>query len=112
MIRCVFKTSFPYFKLNAEVAKAEYYYIMNTEEIQKFLNANTIAPNKHLKISFKKRNPVYGLIVHCKDATDLQAKNFWRIVSVTNYKEWQKSRDLNLSRIFHGSEFSKLTIEQ
>ncbi|WP_207496916.1 short-chain dehydrogenase [Aridibaculum aurantiacum] len=85
---------------------------MHTEEIQKFLNANKLPANKHLKISFKKRNPVYGVIVHCKDAVELESKNFWRIVPVANVKEWTKSKDINLSRLFHGSDFSKLTVEE
>ncbi len=84
---------------------------MNSEEIEKFVNNNKLPANKYLKITFKKRNPVYGIIIQCKDAGDLQAKNFWRIVTLTHFKEWQTSKDINLSRIFHGSEFSKLAVE-
>jgi len=85
---------------------------MTTEEIKKFVSANNLAENKHLKISFKKRNAVYGIFVDCKDAAELQAKNFWRIVPVNNIKDWRKSHDLNLSRLFSGSDFSKLSVEQ
>lgn len=84
---------------------------MNSEEIQKFLNANKLPDTKCLKINFKKRNPVYGVFVQYKDAEELQTKNFWRIVTLTHYKEWQNTKDINLSRIFHGSDFTKLIVE-
>jgi hypothetical protein len=84
---------------------------MSIEEIQKFIHSNKLPDNKYLKISFKKRNPVYGVFVQYKDADELKTKNFWRIVSLTNFKEWQTSQDINLSRIFNGSDFQKLTVE-
>ena len=49
---------------------------MNSEEIQKFLTNNKISDKKMLKITFRKRNPVYGVFVQFKDAEELQAKNF------------------------------------
>ena len=84
---------------------------MTSEEIQKFVKANKLSDDKHLKITFRKRNPVYGIFVEYKDAAELQAKNFWRIVSLTHFKEWQSSKDINLSRIFSGSDFVKLVVE-
>lgn len=84
---------------------------MSSEEIQAFVKGHKIPANKHLKISFKKREPVFGIIVECKDAGDLQSKNFWRIVTLPNLKSWHSSNDLNLSRIYHGSDFSRITVE-
>ncbi len=83
---------------------------MTTEEIQKFIKGNKVVDSQLLKITFKKRNPVFGAFVEYKDASELQAKNFWRIVSQTHFEEWQKSRDINLSRLFNGSDFSKLSV--
>lgn len=84
---------------------------MTTEEIDGFLKKSKLPPNKYLKITMKKRNAIYGIFIKCKDANDLAAKNFWRIVPFTNLEEYQKTRDLNLSRLFNGSEFSKISIE-
>lgn len=84
---------------------------MSPEEIQKFIKSNKLPADKHLKITLKKRNPIYGIFVECRDAAHLQSKNFWRIVTLTNFKEWQNSGDLNLSRMYHGSDFTKLTVE-
>jgi hypothetical protein len=84
---------------------------MNIEDIEKFINANKLPEDKYLKITFRKRNPVYGIFVHGKDASDLQSKNFWRVVTLTKFKEYQVSKDINLSSIFHGSEFSRIAIE-
>ncbi len=84
---------------------------MTTEEIQKFIKGNKVPSNQALKITFKKRNPVYGVFVEYKDAAELQAKNFWRIVSKTQFEEWQKSKDINLCRMFNGSDFSKLALD-
>lgn len=83
---------------------------MNTEEIQKFLQSNKVTDTKSYKITFKKRNPLYGVFVDCKDANDLQAKNFWRFVTAANFEEWKTSKDLNLSRIYSGSDFAKISL--
>jgi hypothetical protein len=84
---------------------------MNTEEIQKFLGSHKLPENKYLKITLRKRNPIYGVFIESKDANDLQVKNFWRFVSMTNFNEWQTSKDINLSRIFNGSDFVKIAVE-
>ena len=46
---------------------------MNIEEIQKFLDTKTVQGNNYVRISFKKRNSIYGLFVtgH-KDFDDLK----------------------------------------
>lgn len=84
---------------------------MNVEDIQKFIDTNKLPENKHFKITFRKRNPVYGIFLNGKDSGDLQSKNFWRIITISKLKEYQVSKDINLTSIFHGSEFSRLAIE-
>lgn len=81
---------------------------MNVEEIEKFLAKNGGEEAPCVKISFRKRNAVYGVFVKDKDYSHLKSKNFWRIVSKINYEEFQQSGNMALSRIFNGSEFSRL----
>lgn len=85
---------------------------MNTEEIQNFLNDKLPSPDAYVKIDFKKRDPIYGLFVRDKDFNELKSKNFWRIVTRNHFDSYKKSRDMNLSRIFSGSDFTKLTSYQ
>jgi len=40
----------------------------------------------------------------------LRAKNLWRIVNGASIEEYQKSKDLNLARIFNGVEFTRLNV--
>ncbi len=84
---------------------------MNSEEIQKFIQSNKLSDDKYLKITFKKRNPIYGIIVHTSDSSDLESKNFWRIVPSSNINEWRSSKNLNFSRLFNGHEFTALRVE-
>lgn len=84
---------------------------MNTEEIQKFLDNKTSTGNEYIKISFKKREAVYGLFVReHKDYGDLKSKNFWRIVPQNQFDAYNKTKDIGLAKIFHGSDFSRLTV--
>ena len=84
---------------------------MTSEQISKFVNSeNNVPSTKSMRIAFKKRNPVHGLIVKHSDYTDLSSKNFWRIVTHPNVEKWMKSKDVNLSRIYNGSEITKLSI--
>lgn len=81
---------------------------MNIEEIEKFLNNDSHNNNELVRIDFKKRDPIYGLFIKSKDYDDLKSKNFWRIVTKTNYEQYTKTKDINLARIFSGSDFSRL----
>lgn len=83
---------------------------MNVEEIENFLRKKTSAENGYVKIQFKKRDSIYGQFVEGNDYSDLKSKNFWRIVSKTYLTEYQKSKNINLAKIFSGSDFSKLTL--
>jgi hypothetical protein len=86
---------------------------MNTEEIQKFLDNRTSTGDEHIKITFKKRDAIYGLFVRGhKDYSELKSKNFWRIVPKSQFDTYYKSRNINLAKIFNGSEFSRLTLSK
>jgi hypothetical protein len=83
---------------------------MTIEQIEKFVENETIPQTKSVKIDFKKRNSIRGLIVQANDYTDLKAKNFWRIVTSANLKDWQKSKNVEYAKIFNGSEFTRLSV--
>ena len=84
---------------------------MNAEQIQSFLSKNISDKHQYVKISFQKREPLYGLFLTGeKDFKDLSVKNFWRIVTQKNFDNYSKSKDVNLSRIFNGSEITRLSL--
>ncbi len=84
---------------------------MTVEQIQKFLDAEKEIPkNKAIKIDFKRRNSIRGLIVQGKDYSELKTKNFWRVVSDANLNEYHKSKNIGLAKIFSGSEFTRLSV--
>ncbi|HEV7620150.1 MAG TPA: short-chain dehydrogenase [Flavisolibacter sp.] len=83
---------------------------MTVEQIETFLAKETIPTGKIIRFELKKRNPVRGIIVQGRDYNDLKAKNFWRIVTQTNLAAYQKSLDINLAKIFSGSDFAKLSL--
>jgi hypothetical protein len=82
---------------------------MTNEQIEKFLYPNHIA-KQYVKINFKNRNPIVGMFIEWPDTKELKEKNFWRVVTEKNIETWQKSRDINLVKIFNGSDFTKLAI--
>jgi hypothetical protein len=83
---------------------------MNVEEIQNFLDKHELPKGKYLKIQFKKRDSIHGVFVKDRDYNDLKSKNFWRIVTLTHFEEYNKSNNMNLAKIFNGSEFAKLSV--
>ncbi|MBO9682167.1 MAG: short-chain dehydrogenase [Flavisolibacter sp.] len=83
---------------------------MNSEQIKKFVETKITRTDKYVKIEFSRRDPVYGIFVTDADYEDLSSKNFWRIVTSKNFDAYNKSKDVNLARIFNGSEFSKLSL--
>ncbi|MBC7626095.1 short-chain dehydrogenase [Ferruginibacter sp.] len=82
---------------------------MINEVIAKFIEGGHLAKNA-VKIEFKKRNTILGIFVQSPDYEDLKSKNFWRIVSETNIKEWKESHDNRLAKIFSGAEFNRITL--
>jgi len=83
---------------------------MNQEQIKKFIESKITNNNKYVKIEFSKREPIYGIFITDNDFKDLSAKNFWRIVTSKNFDAYNKSKDVNLARLFNGTEFSKLSL--
>lgn len=81
---------------------------MNSEQITKFIEANHLSKNP-VKIEFKTRSSIVGLFIEGADYHELKPKNFWRIVAELRVKEWKSTNDNNLSRIFNGAEFTKLS---
>lgn len=79
------------------------------EMISRFLEPEHVE-KLAVKIEFKKRNSMVGIFVRSSDYEDLKAKNFWRIVSELKIPEWRKTNDNNLSKIFNGSEFTRLSL--
>jgi len=86
---------------------------MNTEQIQGFLSTKATGKNKYVKIDFKTRQSVYGMFVtETHDYKDLSSKNFWRIVTSKNLEDYNKSKSLSFTRIFNGTEFTKLSLTE
>jgi hypothetical protein len=85
---------------------------MNIEEIEQFLDRQSMKQGQQIKIAFKKRDPIYGLFIKGTDYAELKAKNFWRIVTATNLADYQKSKNIALAKIFSGSDFAKLTVKE
>jgi hypothetical protein len=78
---------------------------MTIEQIERFIGNGT---DGFSRILLKART-VEGIFIQAPDFLELKKKNFWRIVSVSRMQEYQKSKDINLSRIFNGQEFIKLS---
>jgi hypothetical protein len=81
---------------------------MNIEDIEKFLHKNANQDSSCVKISFRKRNEVFGQFIRDRDYDHLKSKNFWRIVTKGHLDEFKRTGDTSLARIFSGSEFSRL----
>jgi hypothetical protein len=78
---------------------------MTIEQIERFIGTE---PDCFSKIILKART-VEGIFIKAHDFLELKKKNFWRIVSINRMQEYQRSKDINLSRIFNGQEFVKLS---
>lgn len=81
---------------------------MTNELIEKFIE-NDIRKDKVVKIHFKTRQTITGLFVAGADYGEMKKKNFWRIVVEAKQSEWETTNNLGVSRLFSGSEFTRLT---
>lgn len=81
---------------------------MTIDLIEKFVE-NKNRKNQAVNIHFKERSTVNGLFIHSKDYEELKAKNLWRIVSHSNINEWNKTNNFDLTRIFNGISFTRLS---
>lgn len=82
---------------------------MTNEQIEKFIAGNQEHIGEPIKIFFKTRSTVEGVFIQATDFIELKGKNFWRIVTLKNLDDYTKSKDMNLSRIFNGAEFTRLS---
>ena len=82
---------------------------MTTEQIEHFVGSNPDDSSRSAKIFFKKRNTMEGVFIKAHDYFELKKKNFWRIVTAKNIDDYRQSKDIGISRIFNGDEFSRLT---
>jgi hypothetical protein len=78
---------------------------MTIEQVERFIDIDS---NRFKRIFLKART-VEGVFIKAPDFLELKKKNFWRIVTVSKMEEYGQSKDLNLSRIFNGQEFVKIS---
>jgi predicted small secreted protein len=80
---------------------------MTAEAIEKYTESKEKA-GQTVSIFFKQRSTIQGLFIQTKDYQEMKAKNFWRIVQASKIEEWNQTKDLNLCRLFSGSDFMKI----
>ncbi len=81
---------------------------MTNDIITKFVEAGK-RKSRSINIHFKARNTISGVFIVTNDYNDMKSKNFWRIVPNSRIEEWKTTKDLSLSRLFNGAEFTRLT---
>ena len=81
---------------------------MDIERIENFIKSG-VRNNTTVDIHFKGRSPVTGLFIRAKDYEELKAKNFWRVVHMSQIQNWSATNDINVARIFNGASFTSLT---
>jgi hypothetical protein len=80
---------------------------MTVEMIEKFVE-NQNRKGVPVNIHMKERSTVKGLFIRGVDYEDLKSKNFWRVVSNAHISEWEKTNNINLTRIYSGMSFTRL----
>lgn len=83
---------------------------MTTEMIEKFVESKG-RKDSAVNIHFKERSSVKGVFVHTADYDELKYKNLWRIVINSKIEEWNRTKNMDLSRIFNGISFTRLSDE-
>jgi len=84
---------------------------MTNDLIEKFIDTGK-RKNHYVNIHFKQRNTITGMFIRMDDYNEMKNKNFWRIVPKSRLEEWKTTKDLSLSRLFNGTEFTRLSDEQ
>ena len=80
---------------------------MTHEQIEEALKRKNVS-DQVFEIRFKLRSPIKGLFIKTADYQELSRKNLWRIVSQSYIDEYKKTQNVNLARIFNGTEFTRL----
>ncbi|HEX6846228.1 MAG TPA: short-chain dehydrogenase [Chitinophagaceae bacterium] len=83
---------------------------MTTDMIEKFID-NKGRKGSSVNIHFKERSAVKGMFIRAADYDELKYKNFWRIVINTKVEEWNRTKNMDLCRIFNGLSFTRLSDE-
>ena len=84
---------------------------MTSEMIEKFVEGKG-RKDAAVNIHFKERSTITGLFIRTADYGEFKMKNLWRVVSNGKIEEWNKTKNLDLARIFNGLSFTRLTDEQ
>jgi hypothetical protein len=84
---------------------------MTSEMIEKFVEGKG-RQDSAIQIHFKERSTITGVFIRTADYGELKMKNLWRIVSHGKIEEWNKTKNIDLARIFNGLSFTRLTDEQ
>jgi hypothetical protein len=82
--------------------------LMTPAEIEGYIEKKK-KKNVPVNIHFKDRDTITGIFIDSRDYDELKVKNFWRIVNNSHLEEWQRTKDENLSRVFNGASFTKLS---
>ncbi|RYZ20228.1 MAG: short-chain dehydrogenase [Chitinophagaceae bacterium] len=81
--------------------------------MQKFLDNKASLGNECVRITFKKRTTINGIFVRGhRDYTEMKAKNFWRIVPESQIEAWEATGNVQLAKLFLGTEFTRLSIRK
>ena len=83
---------------------------MTNDLIEKFIETGK-RKNQEVNIHFKTRSTITGMFIRTDDYVELKSKNFWRIVPSSRLQEWKNTNDMSLSRLFNGTEFTRLSDE-
>lgn len=80
---------------------------MTIEQVECFIDTDSDRSSR----IFLKARTVEGVFIKAPDFLELKKKNFWRIVTVSKMEEYGQSKDMNLSRIFNGQDFVKISVK-
>lgn len=80
---------------------------MTIEQVERFIDTDSDRSSR----IFLKARTVEGVFIKAPDFLELKKKNFWRIVTVSKMEEYGQSKDMNLSRIFNGQDFVKISVK-
>ena len=83
---------------------------MNADPIAKFCETQKVPSGSCLKIDFKKRNSILGYFIQTDDYEYLKTKNLWRFVILVNIAAWRKTSNIEMAKIFNGSDFTRITM--
>lgn len=81
---------------------------MTNDLIEKYIESGK-RMSREINIHFKTRNTITGMFIRTDDYAELKSKNFWRIVPSSRLAEWKNTKDMSLSRLFNGTEFTRLS---